>query len=289
METTKMQSLGASAGLSSLMADGVVDALEAGQVIVFPQLAYALPVQSLHVIAAAAAVAKNVSFDVATGRVKGVKAGDAAATLLSEAMAAFAKFSRQVVARVLPGYDATLVMGRTSYRPAEIAGRRTSWRKDDTRLHVDAFPSTPVHGRRILRFFSNVNPDGKARHWRIGEPLPQVAPRFMPHLRPPLPYAAALLAALHVTKTRRSPYDHYMLQLHDAMKLDGDYQAHGTQARFEFPAGSSWMVYTDMVPHAAMSGQHAFEQTFYLPVDGMHDPSKSPQHVLQSLLQRPLV
>ena len=34
---------------------------------------------------------------------------------------------------------------------------------------------------------------------------------------------------------------------------------------------------------------HAFEQTFYLPVERMYDPSKSPQHVLQSLLQRPLV
>jgi 3-deoxy-D-manno-oct-2-ulosonic acid (Kdo) hydroxylase len=289
MEITRVQSLGASTGLSALAADGVVEALEAGQVLIFPELAFLLSVQSLLIIAAAAAVAKNVSFDLNTGRVKGVKATDAAAMLLRDTLAAFAQFSRQVVSRVLPGYGGALVMGRTSYRPAEIEGRQTSWRKDDTRLHVDAFPSTPVHGRRILRFFSNVNPDGKARHWRIGEPLPQVAPRFMPQLRAPLPYSAEVLAALRVTKTRRSPYDHYMLQLHDAMKLDADYQAHTPQAEHDFPAGCSWMVYTDMVPHAAMSGQHAFEQTFYLPVDDMQDPAKSPQRVLQSLLQRPLV
>jgi hypothetical protein len=289
MDTTRIQSLTASGGLAVLGADGVVEALEAGQVLIFPELAFLLSVQSLLIIAAAAAVAKNVSFDVGTGRVKGVKATDGAATLLREALAAFATFSRQVVSRVLPGYDGALVMGRTSYRPAEIEGRQTSWRKDDTRLHVDAFPSTPVQGRRILRFFSNVNPDGKPRHWRIGEALPQVAPRFMPHMRAPVPYSAEVLAALHVTKTRRSPYDHYMLQLHDAMKLDADFQTHTPQAEHDFPAGCSWMVYTDMVPHAAMSGQHAFEQTFYLPVDRMHDPDKSPQHVLQSLLQRPLV
>jgi len=289
MDTTKIQSLHASAGLSLLGTDGALEALEAGQVLIFPELPFVLSPRSLPIIAAAAAVAKNVSFDVNTGRVKGLEATDAAATLLRESLAAFAAFSRHIVARVLPGYDTAIVMGRTSYRPAEIEGRQTSWRKDDTRLHVDAFPSTPVHGRRILRFFSNVNPDGKARHWRIGEPLPQIAPRFMPRLRAPLPYCGAVLAALRVTKTRRTLYDHYMLQLHDAMKLDADYQAHGKQAEHDFPAGCSWMTYTDMVPHAAMSGRHAFEQTFYLPVEGMRDPAKSPQHVLQSLLQRPLV
>jgi hypothetical protein len=236
MNTTRIQSLTASGGLSVLGADGVVEALEAGQVLIFPELAFLLSMQSLLIIAAAAAVAKNVSFDVGTGRVTGVKATDAAATLLREALAAFATFSRRVVSRVLPGYDGALVMGRTSYRPAEIEGRQTSWRKDDTRLHVDAFPSTPVQGRRILRFFSNVNPDGKARHWRIGEALPQIASRFMPRLRPPLPCSDALLAALHVTKTRRSPYDHFMLQLHDALKLVAVYHAHTPQAVHVFPA-----------------------------------------------------
>ena len=38
------------------------------------------------------------------------------------------------------------------------SGRRTSWRKDDTRLHVDAFPTRPMRGRRIMRLFSNVHP-----------------------------------------------------------------------------------------------------------------------------------
>jgi len=37
-------------------------------------------------------------------------------------------------------------------------------------LHIDAFPSRPMHGRRILRFFANVAPDAP-RHWRVGEPF----------------------------------------------------------------------------------------------------------------------
>ena len=55
--------------------------------------------------------------------------------------------------------------GRTS--PAA----QRSWRKDDTRLHVDAFPSNPMHGTRLLRVFSNVNPSGQPREWRVGEPF----------------------------------------------------------------------------------------------------------------------
>lgn len=289
MEIGRVQSLGVLEGVTTLALDGVAEALEAGQVLIFPELAFMLSMQVLLLIGTAAAVAKNLSFDVATGRVKGVKADDPAHALLRDTLAAFAQFSRQVVIQLLPRYEGALEMGRTSYRPAEIAGRRTSWRKDDTRLHVDSFPSTPVHGRRILRFFSNVNPEGKPRHWRVGEPLPQVAHRFLPRLRRPFPYSDVVLAALHATKSRRTLYDHYMLQMHDAMKRDADYQARAAQAEYDFPAGCSWMVYTDVVPHAAMSGQHAFEQTFYLPVDHMHDPSKSPQRVLESMLERPLV
>ena len=59
---------------------------------------------------------------------------------------------------------AGLTRRRASFRPAEIAGRQTSWRKDDTRLHLDAFPRRRPRGDRILRVFSNVNPEGRAAH-----------------------------------------------------------------------------------------------------------------------------
>src|SRR2546423_12437877 len=97
-----------------------------------------------------------------------------------------------------PQYGPRLVRGRTSFRPVEIAGRPTSWRKDDTRLHIDSFPATPVHGRRILRLFTNVNPDGRPRTWRIGEDFESVAQRFAPALKRPAPGAAALLRLLRI-------------------------------------------------------------------------------------------
>jgi hypothetical protein len=80
-----------------------------------------------------------------------------------------------------------------------------------------------------------------------------------------------------------------MLGLHDAMKEDTRYQQEAPQARIEFVPGAVWTCFTDSVSHAAMSGQHAFEQTFYLPVGAMVSPALSPLRILEGLLSRPLV
>jgi hypothetical protein len=74
-----------------------------------------------------------------------------------------------------------------------------------------------------------------------------------------------------------------MLQLHDRMKADLDYQSGADQTTYDFPAGSTWMAFTDQVSHAAMTGQYLLEQTFYLPVASMMDKSKSPLQILERL------
>jgi hypothetical protein len=68
------------------------------------------------------------------------------------------------------------------------------------------------------------------------------------------------------------------------MKLDDKYQEQVSKTRFDFPAQSSWIVFTDQVSHAALSGQYLLEQTFYLPVEHMNEPALSPQHVLEAAL-----
>ncbi len=65
------------------------------------------------------------------------------------------------------------------------------------------------------------------------------------------------------------------------MKRDELYQANVDKLRVEFPAKSSWVVFTDHVSHAALSGQYLFEQTFYLPVQGMTCPEISPLNYWQ--------
>jgi hypothetical protein len=155
-------------------------------------------------------------------------------------------------------------------------------------LHIDSFPASPVQGRRILRVFSNVNPNDRARSWRVGEDFTRVATRFVAGLSLPVPGLAWLLKLLHVTKTFRTPYDALMLQLHDRMKADTSFQETCDQEAVDFPSGSTWICFTDEVSHAAMAGQYQFEQTFLLPVAAMIDESRSPLRILERLKGRPL-
>ncbi|MBX6744255.1 MAG: Kdo hydroxylase family protein [Acetobacteraceae bacterium] len=271
-------------------------ALEGGRILYFPNLAFPLSEAERRVLGAGTAdgTRKNVSYDPETGRCKGTALQGAEARTLAEVMARFSDAAMGLLLGLAPGYGRSLERARTSFRPAEIAGRQMPWRKDDTLLHVDAFPTRPTAGRRILRVFSNVDPEGVPRRWLVGEPFEEHARRFAPRLRGPLPGTATALNLLRLTKTRRSRYDHMMLQLHDAAKRDAEYQAAARapgapRPPIEFPPGSTWIVYTDLVPHAALAGRNAFEQTFHLEPASMADPARAPVKVLEGLMGRALV
>jgi hypothetical protein len=232
---------------------------------------------------------KNISLDIVSGILKGMVDESESTLNLRGMMKRFSERSLQLVKELLPHYCPQLRVGRTSYRPAEISGRASSYRKDDTRLHVDAFPSAPNQGNRILRVFSNINPFGQNRVWRLGEPFEEVAKQFLPQIRKPLFGTSAFLNALRITKSRRTFYDHYMLKTHDLMKGDLDYQIKAQQIEFQFPPDSTWIVMTDQVSHAAMAGQYVLEQTFYLPVSGMLNENLSPLRVLERMTGHKLV
>jgi 3-deoxy-D-manno-octulosonic acid hydroxylase-like protein len=46
---------------------------------------------------------------------------------------------------------------------------------------------------------------------------------------------------------------------------------------------STWLVFTDGVPHSALSGQFAMEQTFIIPLEALVAPEVSPIRVLERL------
>ena len=266
-----------------------LQALEDGSVLLFPQLGFSMDDAEAQLLSpAVAARSKNVSFNVTTGKLSGTSLDAPAAARLEAMVRRFAECSNALLQGLLPQYKAGLVQGRTSFRPVAVEGRSTSWRKDDTRLHVDSFPSSPVQGRRILRVFCNIAPHGRNRTWRLGEPFERVARHCLPSLSGPLWGSSWLLRLGMVTKSRRSAYDHFMLQIHDRMKADSDYQAAAIQLTRDFPPGCTWMAFTDQVSHAAIAGQHMLEQTFYLPVASMQEPSKSPLRVLERLMNRQL-
>ena len=228
---------------------------------------------------------KNISYDPRTGRCNGSGHEGADLAALTAMLRRYGDGAESLMNALFPQYPPALERARTSFRPAEISGRATSPRHDDRRLHVDAFPTRPTHGQRILRVFTNV---GTERHWRVGEPFEPFARAFLPRLRGMAPGQAWAMAALGLTKGRRSAYDHAMLGLHDRGKLDDAYQASSPQAAVSFAPGTTWLCFTDQVMHAAMSGRGAFEQTFHLPVQAMARPETAPIRVLERLTARKL-
>lgn len=232
---------------------------------------------------------KNISFDPRTKRCHGSGCEGERLAALTAMLDRFGRGAEALVCGLLPRYAPSLERARTSFRPAEIAGRNYTPRHDDKRLHVDAFPTRPMHGRRILRLFSNIAPNGVMREWRVGEPFADFAAQFLPRLKPMAPGQAWAMNLLGLTKGRRTAYDHLMLGLHDAGKLDADYQASAPRAAISFPPGSTWICFTDAVLHAALAGRCALEQTFYVPVTAMAEPERSPLRVLERLSGRALV
>ncbi|MBS0621671.1 MAG: Kdo hydroxylase family protein [Verrucomicrobia bacterium] len=268
-----------------------IKALEGGKVLYFPALAFSLDQDETSLLSPTILDprAKNVSYDCHRQKLGGTVLQGEGAAPLQKMLLRYASSSRRFLNSLLPHYQSTVVQAKTSFRPVEIAGRQTSAMKDDTRLHVDAFPATPVRGRRILRFFTNINPDGKPRVWRTGEPFADVMAKINPRVSPFSPFVAWVFDKCGITKGRRSSYDQCMLKMHDTMKGDMEYQRQAPQEEVHFPPGSSWAVYTDLVSHAAMSGQHVLEQTYYLPPNAMHDPKTAPLAQLEAHLKRKLI
>ncbi|MGN6527057.1 MAG: Kdo hydroxylase family protein [Burkholderiaceae bacterium] len=269
----------------------LADALERGLVLHMPAFPFPLSADELGVLDESNVdpERKNISFDPKTGGLAGFVGPQDARRTAEGLVRRYHETAQALIDRLFPHYRGRMRAAPASLRLHPIEGKALSWRKDDSRLHVDAFPSRPNRGERILRVFLNINPHGVARVWRVGEPFEDIARRFLPQLRPPLPGSAWLLNALHVTKSPRSRYDHLMLGLHDAMKADMGYQANSPQEEVAFPPGSAWICFSDQTSHAAMSGQFMLEQTFHLPLAAMADPAKSPLKVLERLVGRRLV
>jgi len=265
--------------------------LESGHVLAFPHLSFDFTDGDKRFLDPrwADGKAKNVSVRWPSGELRGAagEAGDLAS--LKALIVRFAEQSEAFALRLFPHYGGHLRRGNTSFRPVDISGAPRSWRQDDTRLHIDAFPSNPMHGTRLLRVFCNVNPHGQPRRWRVGEPFEQHARRYLARLVQPLPGAAWLMHAAGITKRRRTAYDQHMLQLHDAAKADAAFQRSSPQSRVDFAPGTTWVCFSDQVLHAAMGGQHMMEQTFYLDAEHLAQPESAPLAVLEQLTGRRLL
>lgn len=239
---------------------------------------------------------KNVSYRPQQDLLRGAAEDDPKeAERLHDLMRRYSNQVVQFLTRFLAPYALHWALDFATWRPLEEKNRDLPLHKRNDLLHVDAFPSRPTRGSRILRCFTNINPS-QSRVWATSEGFETLAERFaldaglsqiarqasspMGALRRGV---APLLKAVGVRGADRSPYDRFMLRFHDYLKENTDYQQKWEKIRLEFPPFSTWMVFTDSVPHAALSGQYALEQTFIVPLKAMVVPQKSPLKVLESL------
>ena len=279
--------------------------LEAGDILYFPEtpvpilqedLAFLLGQQqtdsSLH---------KNIAYKPNIDRLSGMetKAGDAGAEARLQSI--MREYSKSVVAFLtgfLSPYQARWELDYASFRPQEEQGRDLPLRKRNDLLHTDAFPTRPTYGARILRFFNNIHPS-RTRDWVVGDPFTTIVKQFVPAEIAPSPdsglsrvakgvgRAVGLGAALPSVK--RSPYDDFMMRFHNFLKENARFQTECAKYPWQFGAGSSWMVYTDTVPHAVLAGQYALEQTLLVKPEALVAPETSPLKVLEGIAGTTLV
>lgn len=271
---------------------GQVETLEQGKVLYLPRLGFAISAKELLLLDVSNVKhgRKNISFNPVKNDLNGV-ANDNLSPVLTALFSRYYRACCQLMDDLIPEYSAHLHSPMNTLRLHSVNtwSNKSSWRKDDRRIHVDAFPSRPNRGERILRLFTNINPLGESREWLIGEPFHQLAERFLPQLTGYSPKLCWLQYKIGITKSLRTQYDDLMLKLHDCMKSDRNYQRNGPQLRFNFPAGTSWICFSDQTPHAVMSGQYMLEQTWFLPVSGMQCFRYAPLKVLEALTGKVLI
>jgi hypothetical protein len=286
-------------------AEELIRQLEQGHILWFPQSP--LPLSDAHrqtllnTGQADGNFHKNISYKPASGRLSGLgKAAVGEEERVRTALRHYSQSAITLLQTVLSPYRAAWKADYASFRSIEEEGRDLPWKKRNDLLHTDAFPTRPTNGGLILRVFTNINPT-EDRVWVTGNPFTRLAGELA--LSAGLSEIAAragrgaeklkragtrALEKLHLPLIDRSPYDQFMLGFHDYLKENAAYQESTAKYRFAFPPDSTWMVFTDVVPHSVLSGRFALEQTMIIARDSLLQPECAPASILEKLCGRKL-
>ena len=212
----------------------------------------------------------------------------------------FRDYSREVadfVGKFLSPYAGRWTLDFASFRPIEEERRGLPLHKRNDLLHVDAFPSRPTRGGRILRVFTNLNRE-KPRVWNTTESFEMLARAHaeqagLRQIAEEDGFVSRTVqswgAKLGFGGFGRTPYDMFMLRFHDYLKENRDFQERCPKNRLEFPPLATWIVFTDGVAHSVLSGRFAIEQTFLIPASALVAPQFAPCKILENIAGRPLV
>ncbi len=273
--------------------------LEQGGIVYFPVNPFPVPADDQDLLLKTAQTSgshhKNIAYRPAEDRVSNFDSSSAAdPERLRAALRGFSQRTLAFLRDVFPRYMENCRIDYASFRPQEEEGRDLPLHKRNDLLHVDAFPTRPTSGDMILRTFTNINPS-KERVWVVSDPFRPLAERYAQQAGLAraaqgslLAAASGLLGSLGLPLKQRSAYDRFMLGFHDWLKGNEEYQKNCPKYRFEFPPGSAWMVFTDVVPHAVLSGRYALEQTIMVRKENLLSTADAPIRILEDLCGQPL-
>ena len=281
---------------ASARAASYCERLESGQVLFFEGVPFDLPDAHREFLLAqrqtGSVFHKNISYRPKLKKIRGLSAGSDARRL-QEIMEHYSAETTRFVSDFLAPYAGKLELDFASFRPLEEKGRDLPFKKRNDLLHVDSFPTRPTKGARILRVFTNINPL-ESRVWNVAEPFDLLAERYAgkadlnKFASKKSSSVARVLNRIGLPVGDHSAYDKFMLHFHDYLKANEDFQANCDKVRLEFPPGSTWLVYTDGVPHAALSGRFALEHTYIVPVGALVAESKAPISILEAMCREKL-
>jgi hypothetical protein len=274
--------------------------LERGQILLFREFPFHLPAEDREFLIAQQwaelRLHKNISYHPQEDALRGV-AGDGRTvervhSILRNHTAQVADFA----AKFLAPYAGKWTLDFSTFRPFEEERRGVPLHKRNDLLHVDAFPSQPTRGGRILGVFTNLNP-AKPCVWHTTEAFESLARKYaedagLRRIAEDSFFRRTVQDSdekLGFRGAGRTPYDMFMLRFHDYLKENVEFQELCPKVRLEFPALATWLAFTDGVAHAATSGQYAIEQTFLIPPKVLVAPQHAPCKILENIAGCPLV
>jgi hypothetical protein len=277
--------------------------LETGDILFFPDGGFTIPEAVRTALMGATQDArsfhKNIAYKPNLDQVSGL-VDRTESERVRMAMREYSRCALEFLKSILPEYARAWKVDYASFRSIEERGRELPLTKRNDLLHVDAFPTRPVFGDLILRCFTNVNPE-QSREWMTSDPFAKLAQteaekagleRFTnlagSSLHKVRRGVTRGLALAGVPLVDRSPYDSFMLHFHDWLKGNREYQENCPKYRFDLPPGSTWLVFTDVVPHAVLGGRLALEQTVIVSRSSLANPALAPSAVLEKLAGRVL-
>jgi hypothetical protein len=244
---------------------------------------------------------KNISYHPEGDRITGLEIDDPAVhertrKVLTEHLAGVAA----LVDRLLPHWRGGYRIGTCSFRPIQERGRNLQPHASNELVHIDAGAYGATDGDRIFRFFVNVS-DREDRVWASKGNFQEVlqrhgaaagvldaSGRLQRRIDKGLgdhAFSAAIggLARLNplAHTLDSSPYDRTMRRLHNYMKDSPEFKEdmRGYE-EIRFPPCFAWMVFTDGVSHASLSGQFALVTTLIVSRAVLKYPQYAPYALL---------